>query len=241
MITNDQVVNRAKIRLRLQDTEEHNLTLRKYVNEGAMGLQARETYTIQCKELCIEDCKAILPCNFDSILGFTFNTDECCGVCGCHATVDPNPPNALQIVVCECRGFFGAYSQNNIFLQHGAYYWYRNYFQINGNVISFPSTTTTDTVTLWYRGLNEKDGLMAINAMSERGLSAYAAMQFATDNPESYTPIQIGAWSREWINQKGMLNGKRIIEEFKENKPYISLIVNAVLANKRYYPIGGRC
>lgn len=240
MITNDQVVNRAKVRLRLQDTEEHNLTLRKLVNEGAMGLQARETYTIQCKELHIEDCKATLPCNFSSVLGFTFgNQDECCGVC--HTTVDFTPPSEAQIVVCECRGFFGAYSQNNIILQHGTYNWYGNYFQINGNSIVFPSTINTDEVTLWYKGFNEVDGLMMIAPISERGLSAYAAWQFATDNPEAYQPFQIARWQSEWMAQKGMLGGKRIIEEFKENKPYISLLVNAVLANKRYYPIGGRC
>ena len=240
IVSSEQILVRTKGRLRLMWMTENDLYLLKLLEEGARSLNASSAFTVQCVTREIDCNSAALPDNYDSLIGFSFNTasGECSGCCG-HATTQPDP-SETQIVICTCRGFYGYYSQNNIILQHGSWGWYGNYFAINGNFLTFPSTITATEVTIYYRGFNTDDnGFMILDEELERGLSAYAAYQFATDYPESYTPEQRQRWLAEWTAQKSFVNGKKAIRDFKLQKDNVSLLANAVLSNKRYYMLAG--
>lgn len=243
MIVNiEQVITRAKFRLGLESTFEHNDYLKKLIEEAARGLNASSTYIVSCETKEIECGVAQLPDEYDSLVGFTFNNGGSCSGC-CHATVDPNPPSENQIVVCTCRDFYGVFNQNVIFLQHGSCGWYGNYFAINGNYLTFPSTITATEVNIYFRGFNtDENGLMIIDEEQERGLSAYAAAQFSLDRaniiPPAYTPEQRLRWTEEWKAQKKYVNGKQAIRNFKLQKNDIALIANAVLSNRRYPAMG---
>jgi hypothetical protein len=76
---------------------------------------------------------------------------------------------------------------------------------------------------------------MVINEFWERGLSAYAAMQFATDDntqPQRYTPFQISRWSAEWVAQRNKIVSKEVKDRFRLDKGAIQNIMNAIVMNK---------
>jgi hypothetical protein len=213
MIVNvEQVVTRAKLRLRLMETSEHDSTLMKFIEEGARGLNATSTYKIQCKNIDIECHKSKLPDCYETLICFQIN--GCSGCCTPQVnTVPPTP------IVCTCPEIF--YYDKAAMINCGDNCgWYNNFFYIQDGFMYFPSSMTADTVKVWYYGFNvDEDGLMLIDEEMERGLSAYAAFQFAVSYPEQYTPEQRSTWNREWIAQKNYVNGKKIIREFKLQKP----------------------
>ncbi len=235
IINSEQIVVRTKGRLRLMETSEHDSYLLKLIEEGARGLNSSATYKIQCCEVDIDCNKAKLPDSFESLEYFCI--DGCCGNCTTvPVTVPPTP------VVCSCPSVF-FYSKQALMNggcdEDGSCGWYGNYFYIQNGYIYFSSTVTADTVKIWYRGFNtDSDGLMIVDEECERGLSAYAAFQFASSYPEAYAPEQRSAWNNEWVAQKRYINGKKVIREFKLSKPYISLLVNGQLVNHRYSGMG---
>lgn len=246
IVTTDSVINRAKMRLRLMDNTEPDVDLERYIQEAARQLKTIMTFVVSCETVPIDCGAAKLPDQYYDLLWFSFpcGSGSCSGCCGAATTL-PTPPSENQVVVCSCRGLYGFYQQNDIILQHGSWGWYGNYFKINGNYLTFPSTITQTEITIYYKGFNvDKDGLMIIDIEAVRALSAYAAYQYADSTPEAYTPFQINRWNNEWINQMNMLNGRSEIKKYKLDKPQISLIANAVLSNKRYsgiYPCSMTC
>ncbi len=227
MIVNaQQIVVRAKSRLRLMETSEQDSYLHKLIEEGARGLNASSTYKISCHEAEIDCHKAKLPCSYDSLEFFKVN--GCCGNCTQPiATIPPTP------VICTCPPLF-YYDKAALMQGDKNCGWFGNYFYIQNGFIYLPSSTTATKIDIWYRGFNvDEDGFMLLDEELERGLSAYAAYQFAVSYPEAYTPEQRATWNNEWVNQKKYVNGKKIIREFKLQKPQISLLVNAVISNNR--------
>lgn len=231
------IINRAKRRLGLQNTFEEDGYFELLAIESLRGTNATDVYTIQCATLDIDCGSAKLPDQYDQLLFFQFGDGTGCSGC-CGANITPTA-GENQIIVCTCRGLYGYFQQNNIILQHGQTCgWYGNYFQIQNGFINFPSTITATQITVYYKGFNEDDdGFMVFSEEQQRGLSAYIAWQYSTDklNTGIYTPQQNQAWQREWIAQKGWLNGKEAIRSFKLNKQNIMLLANAVLSNKNYY------
>lgn len=233
IVSSTQIVTRAKMRLRLMETSEHDLEILKLIEEGARGLNASSTYKISCHEAEIDCNKAKLPDCYESLEYFCVN--GCCGNCTSPPeTIPPTP------VVCSCPSVF--YFSKSALINSGcddnSCGWYGNYFYIQNGYIYFSSTVTATSLKIWYVGFNvDENGLMVINEECERGLSAYAAFQFASSRPEAYQS-QIGLWNAEWVAQKRYINGKKIIREFKLQKADISLLVNATMAQNRRAGLG---
>lgn len=235
--TSAQLITRAKFRLGLENTSEHDLYLLKLAQEALRGLNASSTFTVSCETVEIECGSAKLPCQYDSLVGFVFNNCGACSGC-CNGAVTGG--DAL-VAICECRTMY-TYSQMDV-ISHRSYGWYGSYFAINGQFLTFPSTITATEVTIYYKGFNvDADGLMIIDEEVERGASAYMAAQFSLDrantNPPTYTPEQRSMWMAEWIAQKNYINGKKIIKDWKLQKGQISLIVNAIMINRRNVGFG---
>jgi hypothetical protein len=101
-------------------------------------------------------------------------------------------------------------------------------------MIKFPTTLTATQVKVWYRGYNtDGDGIMILDELQQRGLSAYAAYQFATSGTHitKYTPYVVNGWQKEWTAQKAYFTGKTQQNDWKNNKAKFAAIARAILIN----------
>lgn len=231
----DQIITRAKMRLKLTNTTMPNAYLELLINEGARHLDNLNTFAITCATLSI-DCEdkpvAHLPDNYQELLCFKFPGNSCCGCCDEDTTVTddiiPRPTNK-----CLCTNLFVA-SREMVtnFCDRGqnAVMWnYANMFEVQNGLLYLPTTTTATEVKIWYRGTNvDEDGIMILDEDQERGLSAYAAYQYALDNKERYDKFQIQEWKKEWIAQKDWLKGSAVKQDHTMHKWNVTAISNAI-------------
>lgn len=225
VISTEQVLTSAKFRLRLSETTIADAYLEKLINEGAMHLGALRTYSVQCKELTIDCYKAKLPDYFEQFLAAQFPSGTCSCGCGCN-----DDPDTLTISG-GCPVWYVNRDVLTNFNGTGCSY-YANFFDINAGYIVLPSTTTATHIKVWYQSLNvDDDGLMIIDSQWERGLSAYAAFQYAVVYQESYSPEQRSSWSAEWKAQKGYNIGRDNIKRFELDKHAICQLMNSILSN----------
>ncbi len=231
MIINiEQVITQARAMLRLLDTQENIEFLQTLINTAAQyKLNATNTYTIQCAEVDIEGCKqAKLPDNYTDLFCFILD-GGCCNGCAHTALPEPHPPNFLY---CSCPNVY--YYDKHALIKNELCGWYENYFYIQNGYIFFPSKNTATSIKIYYTGFNtDEDGLMLIDEEQTLALANYAAWQYALSFPEAYTPEQRREWKQSWWGELAVLNGKKIIREFKLQKPQISLLVNGLLVNHR--------
>lgn len=230
-----QVINRAKIRLGLEDTTAADAKLEKFINEGAMHLDALSTYKISCATLDIDCQKAQLPNEATEIICFSFPDSSGCTGC-CSSSSDDD--SVTSTTSCGCftyyvanRSILTAFCGTDSNTSCGLY---SAYFDIQNGYIHFPSSNTATTVRVYYRGWNvDSDGLMLIDERKERGLSAYAAYEYACSgsNAKYYTSKQIDKWESTWIQQKSWIKGTDQVEDAKLHKDTLSAIANAILIN----------
>ncbi len=74
---------------------------------------------------------------------------------------------------------------------------------------------------------------MVVDEEQMECLAAYAAWQYALTFVEQYTREQRAEWKQMFFALKAVVNGRKIIREFKLQKGAISLIANAVLIQNR--------
>ena len=232
-VSSEQIITRAKIRLRLLDTTVHDATLEKLINEAATyHLDALNSYIISCCELEIDDCyKAKLPDSAVDLICFSFPYASGCTGCCADCMNDRNP--GFQ---CSCPTYFIA--DRNVltdFCGNGASACMMgNVFDVQGGYLTFPSTINQPVVKVWYRGYNvDNDGIAILDEKQERALSAYAAWQFAVAYYKNYFPEQRREWKQEWIAQKRWLRGDANQRDAKLHKTELSSIARAILLSPR--------
>ncbi len=229
MIANDQIVTRAKIRLGIKNTSEHDIELRLYVNEGAKSLFATNVKGLKCKQVDIDCYKASVPKDFRF---FTFHNEDgcscsqnCAGTCGCPQFYYFVPSSELAFV--QQAGFICGNS---------------NLFTYNLGELNFPSSVNATSCIVYYMGYNEDDdGFMLLDEDWERALSAYAAFQFSSTafninrfNPEFRSRVQ-----QEWTNQFSRLTGEKFVREFINSKNSIrNMMANSLVYYGYNYPGG---
>lgn len=228
----EQVLARTKGRLRLMDSTLHDAYLQVLINEGATHIKSIDQYIVTCATLDIDCYRAELPDFFEEFVAATFPDGGC--ACGCGPTITPGQIGTTwEGSTCGCSVWFVS---NALLSNWGgagtSCSFYGNVFNIQGNQLLLPSTTTATTVKVWYRSKNvDCNGLMVLNEDWERGLSAYAATQFATDYVEKYTPEQRAIWSAEWKAQKSQIRGSAQRKRFILDKHAIMNIMNAIIWN----------
>lgn len=228
VISTEEVLTAAKSRLRLMETTIADAYLESLIDEGAIHLGALRTYSVKCKELTIDCYKAQLPDYFEKFLAGQFPTGSCTCGCGCGTSEE-------ELTSLSQSGGCPVWYVNKDVLTNfngtGCSY-YGNFFDIDAGYIVFPTSTTATTVKIWYQGLNvDEDGLMVIDSQWKRGLSAYAAFQYAVVYQENYTPEQRERWGSEWKAQKGYNIGRDNIKRFELDKHAISQLMNSILSN----------
>lgn len=237
IVSIEQVINRTKNRLRLRNTE-NDPYLEKLINEGCGHLGAWRTQDVSCETLKIDCFKAKLPDFYKEFLAAQFPIGTCsCGCNSCEGLTGDALAEAVLSTGCGCNnGCPVWYVHSGVltnFAGRGAPCGiYTNFFNIDGGYVVLPSTTTATEVKIWFRGMNvDSQGIMVIYEEWERGLSAYAASQFAVDYQELYTPEQRRAWSNEWNAQKAKQVGSDHIDRFNLDSNYIMRLMHSIIVN----------
>lgn len=221
------------------DSSLHDSYLSKLIDEGASHLGTINSYCVSCTQMQISDCfTAELPDFCEEFIMGRFTSTGCsCGCSSTGVTIEDGETSATSITsTCSCAVWY--YSPNVLTGLPAYCAPYGQYFAIQGNTITFPSTTTATSFQAYYKSMNVDDnGFMILYERWERGLSAYAASQFALDYPERYSPEQRRGWHLEWVAQKGKQKAKSVADQNKLDKAAVMNIMNAIVLNN--YAVAG--
>lgn len=238
IINPDQVINTAKEFLDLGNTE-NDAVLEKFINLGAISLRTVDSYIVKCKNVELDDCgTGKLPDSTEEFLGASFPESSGCS-CGCTPNVfgttitAPGSIDTIYRPPCGCPLFYVAPWLAKREGWNGACSPFGNFFTINGNYISLPSTTNATSINVVVKAKNvDDDGLMILNDDQERGLACFAALNFAVKKWSSYTDGQRAFWERTWVAQVPHLRGKAQVKRFQLDKKSIWYIMNTIMSNR---------
>ena len=227
----EQVITRTKLRLGLMDTTLADAYLEKLINEGARHIDSLDTFIISCETLDIDCAKAKLPIGAENILCFSFVGSSCSGCCNISHDPESGEDRNME---CGCSQFY--VSDRSVLTQMSntgcsAQGW-NNIFTVQSGYLVLPSTVTATQVKVWYRGINmDSDGIMILDELQERGLSSYAAYEYALSYPNKYSPYQISEWKKTWVAQKAYLKGSAQQQDFRLNKDRMAILAKAIVSD----------
>lgn len=230
----DSVIDSAKFRLGLRDTSMADLDLERLINEGAMHIDAKETYVISCETLEVDCHRAKLPDGFLELICIKPEGDGCNGSCGCNINFDPVTDQNPSSIVCSCSNYYSI--DRNVLTEFcGMGYDCGsglNVFDIQNGYLVFSSSFSATSVKIWFRGYNmDENGLMVLDEYWQRGLSAYAAYQYAMSGQNFKLYPQAQMWQREWTAQLNKIRGKSAQRDHRQHKGLFSAIARAILIN----------
>ena len=207
----DAVIVRAKRRLRLMETNEHDADLRMLVIEGVRQFKGIRELMCVTKDI---DCDRVeVP---PSMEFFTLDDHREC------LTFNTSTYQRLAKDNCSC-----SYAYND---------WNGWTLSLNGRTLLLPSNLTATTINIYYWGIPTDDiDYLEIDENWERGLSAYAAYQFGLSYPNKYP--QWAEWQNEWNAQYNAINGSKFMEKYRRAEDTIRDIVNSsvyIKYRKRY-------
>lgn len=210
----DDVRERTKMQLRLQNTTEHDDYLDVLILEGLRNLNnLYQLGKFNCK-LEIEDHKACLPKNFIRLIGFSLSCDDGGGPILYADT--------RFLTECQCDLDEPVFSYNET-------------VQINKGYAYFRSDLNIDEARIAYYGLNVDDfGNMVIYEDFERALTHYACWNFMMAYYEDYPMNLTETHRRNYVSQKGYLKGLAQAEDFNRNKREIQNIFKSKLVSNLY-------
>lgn len=230
----DSVIDATKFRLGLRDTSLADADLERLINEGAMHLDANETYIVSCETLDVDCHKAKLPEGFLELICIKPEGDSCSGSCGCNYNFNPvtdqNPTN----IVCNCSTYYTI--DRNVLTEFCGQGYNcgsgMNVFDVQNGYLVFSSSFTATSVKIWFRSYNmDENGLMVLDEYWQRGLSAYAAYQYAMSGMNAKMYPQAQMWYREWVAQLNKIRGKSAQRDHRQHKGIFAAIARAILIN----------
>lgn len=232
----ETAINRTRRRLGLEHTTMHEAALRTYVDEGVNHLQTLDNFVVSCETIDIECGKGDLPDSCDTVLAISPVRNDNGTCCLCAAT-GAEQLQALSVMNtrCGCLPFYVSDSSMLISmcdsgatcgLNEGIFY-------TQGGKLILRSSAEGQ-MKVWFKGKNvDCDGIMIVDEDWVRGISAYAAYQFASSgmNFNKYNYRQMKDWQSEWTAQKAYQQGVSQKKYFQKNKARFTAIANAILVN----------
>lgn len=233
----ETAINRTRRRLGLEHTTMHEAALRTYVDEGVNHIYTPENYVISSQEIDIECGRGALPTGCDEVIAIAPVRDEngtCC-LCGNGSGEAILHANTLMSTrACMCLPYY--VSDKSVLFEMGGlgvscgintniFYTQSGYLILNASA--------EGTMKIWYKGKNvDCDGVMIIDEDWLRGVSAYAAYQFASSgmNFNKYNYRQMKDWQVEWTAQKANQSALGQRKHFKKNKARFLEIASAIVA-----------
>jgi len=230
----DSVIDATKFRLGLRDSSMADLDLERLINEGAMHIDSVDTYVISCITLDVECNKAALPEGFVELICMKIAGQSSCSGCCQSINFDPVVDQNPSSITCTCPDFYVA-NRNVLteFCGMGASCGsFDNGYDIQGGYILFPSNFSASQVQIWYRTYNmDENGIMVLDEYWQRGLSAYAAYQYAMSGQNFKLYPQAQQWQQEWTAQVNKIRGKSAQRDHRQHKASFSAIARAILVN----------
>lgn len=230
----DSVIDSAKFRLGLRDTSMADLDLERLINEGAMHIDSVDTYIISCTTLDVECSRAELPEGFIEMICMKLPNSSSCSGCCQNIVFDPVVDQNPSSITCTCPMYFVA--NRNVLTEFcglGASCGFiGNGYDIQNGYVVFPSNFTATQVQIWYRTYNMDDnGIMVLDEYWQRGLSAYAAYQYAMSGQNFKLYPQASQWQQEWNAQLNKIRGKSAQRDHRQHKASFAAIARAILVN----------
>lgn len=204
----DQVLTVTKQLLRLGNTNDQDILLYYFINEGARAIGSTEILVIKNCEVTVENNRFTMPKDAKRIIAFR-------GENSCYQGVFVDVAFFTQ---CGCGvGGFG-----NIL----------SALTQQGRVMYFLSTVPDDTIVqIAYSALNtNSDGELVINEEQEIALSRYAAWNYGNMFPKDFTDNQVARWQQVWSSQSARCRGLAARRTFNNQKAQISSKMNAILS-----------
>jgi len=235
-ISSESVITRTKFRLGLQDSTLWDAYIEKLIYEAARHLDAVSSYIISCTTLTVDCHRAKLPDDFVEVVCVKMVTPS--DTCSCNNVYDPatDPSSNGIYSSCTCGQYYIA-DRGVLTAFCGLGYngtWYGNVFDTQNGYFILPDTNPATEVQIWYRGLNvDENGLMILDDFQERGLSAYAAYQFANSgsNYKAYDNQQRRLWLAEANAQINKIRGKAAQNDHNAHINKFASIARSFLIN----------
>lgn len=226
-ISTESVITRTKVRLGLMDTTSQDATLELFIQEGARHIDAVDSYIVSCETIDVDCSRVRLPDQYSEVICFQPTSPNTTTTCTCSGTTS----TTNNFCTCGMYYFVNRGVLTNFCSLGGRGCW-GNFYDVQNGYLILPEPTTITQVKLWYRGLNvDQDGLMILNDYQERGLSAYAAFEFANSgqNYRNYSPGQIASWSRLWTAQVNRIRGKAAQNDHRQHIHQFTGIARALI------------
>lgn len=227
-ISIDQVIAAAKMRLRLQDSSDSDNFLELQILYANRNIGSLDSFIVCNQKLEVTDNTACLPANYKEMIAIRFINEQ--------KNVINNKDNTLTYQ-------YGVYVSQPFFNNYGCdmpkdinYNWLSGTYMIQGNQIIFNGKMIYKEVWISYLGYNVDElGRPYIFVDAEQCLTAWACYQYALSFPESYTPLQIGEWKKEYAAQRAWVKGTAAARNFKTNKAQIREQANALINSKTIF------
>lgn len=228
---------RTRRRLGLQHTTMHEADLRELVDEAVNHLQLLDNFVVSCTTIDIECGKGKLPdaCDIIYAISPVRNDNGSCCLCAQSGSEQLQSLSVMNTRTCGCYSYY--VSDSSVLIQmceSGANCAFNeNIFYKQGEYLIL-NASAEGQMKVWYKGKNvDADGIMIIDEDWVRGVSAYAAFQFASSgaNFNKYNYRQIKDWKDEWTAQKPYQQGVSQKKYFQANKARFAAIANAILVN----------
>ncbi len=207
----EQILTTTKQLLRLGNTNDQDVILDYFVNEGARAIGSTEILVVRNCKVTVENNRFRMPKNAKRIIAFRGENSCYQGIfidvaffeqCGCNFN---SFGNIIAAVTQQGREMF------------------------------FLSTVTDgQQIQIAYTTLNtDEDGELMISEEQEIAISRYAAYNYALMFPKDFTPLQVTKWEQQYEMQAARCRGLAARRTFNNQRTQINSKMNAILTFDR--------
>jgi len=232
-ISINEVIARAKMSLRLTNTNEHDSFLEILATEALDSLNAISQLVKKQCQITFTNNMAELPKSFIKLLALKIDSTN---------IADTNDPianqllNNISLAMYVDTKFLNSCGFNENFYGINNLSPYNRGFQINNGFIHFNFSEDTGqilTATLAYMGLNtDEDGNTLIYRRYERAVVAYLCYKFSLTWVESSNQYVIEKYNQEWVAQRSKMIGQDVANDYQNNKYEINKFFNSLLVSR---------
>jgi hypothetical protein len=222
-----QVIASAKMFLNLENSTDHDAFLLLMADEAMRQINDLSMFELRTSNIPLDSGTAPLPCGFMQVMAVWYSGVN--GACTLAPYVARNIVSYCDCDISHCPSLGTSY-------------------QINGNHIVFhhPEAITATEVSIAFLGMIVDDNNQPqMYERHERAVRAYLTWRYnnklasAQDKPSIRQAMKSEAEMarREFVIQKKYLQGKAVVEGWKEDKKSISTTFNAWIGEERNYAV----
>lgn len=238
-VTYDSVIEKAKRRLKIAGTTDHDVELEDYINEAVGSIYTSSRVVPMSCVKDVESNKVKLPKGFVKLLGVRF-----------VETLETSSEDEQEESEVDLNPFHNLQYQNTVYLNYkwlrdcnvddsfyaGSCVDYANVFkEIDGYLVWQTNIEDTFTkVQILYSGVNKDEtGRHVIYERFERAVRSYACGMFASSYPITYSSQFVSLEMETWKAQKRFIKGNEGEKNWDDNKYEIQRIMHSMFIDSR--------